>query len=40
MNITYILIALQFIILVAIVVILYKENKRLEKEFEKLNKED
>ena len=39
MNITYILLFVQFLILVALVVVLYFDNKRLEKELDEYNKE-
>ena len=40
MNITYVLIILQFVILVAMVVLLYSENKKMEKQYKNVLKDD
>ena len=40
MNITYILIILQFVVLVAMVVLLYSENKKMEKQYKNVLKDD
>ena len=40
MNITYILIVLQLVVLVAMVVLLYSENKKMEKQYKNVLKDD
>lgn len=38
MNFTYVLIILQLVVLVAMVVLLYSENKKMEKQYEEILK--
>lgn len=40
MNITYVLIILQLVVLVAMVVLLYSENKKMEKQYKNVLKDD
>lgn len=40
MNITYVLIILQLVVLVDMVVLLYSENKKMEKQYKNVLKDD
>ena len=40
MNFTYVLIILQLVVLVAMVVLLYFENKKMEKQYKNVLKDD